>query len=113
MISNNLRVNGGLENCSAVLQFPAKLRCIDQITVMCDCQRTFDIVQNQRLCIFTGTAACGRITGMTHSDIPMHVLQNLWCEHFIYQSHAFVGRHFSWTIRIPYGNTAAFLPSVL
>ena len=80
---------------------------------MSNCQRTFDIVQNQRLRILTGTAACGRITGMADSDISVHFFQNLRCEHFIYQAHAFVRRHFSWSVRITYSNTAALLTSVL
>mgnify|MGYP000825332424 CR=1 FL=1 len=54
MISNDLGINGGLENSTGILQFSSKLRSIDQVTVMGQSQSTLYIIQYQRLCILSG-----------------------------------------------------------
>ena len=113
MIGNDLRINGRLENCSAVLQFMPKLWCIDQITIVGNCQSTFNIIKDQRLCILSGAASCRGITGMSHCNITMHSFQNLRGKYFIDQSHTLVGRHFTRSIRISYCDSAALLPTVL
>ena len=69
MISNDLGINGGLENSTGILQFSSKLRRIDQVTVMGQSQSTLYIIQYQRLCILSGGSSRCRIADMSHTDV--------------------------------------------
>ena len=114
MVCNNLWINGRLENSTCIFQISAKLCRIDQITIMCQRQSTFHIVQYQRLCILTGRSTCCWISGMTYTNISVQGFQILRCEHFIDKSHSFIGSYLSLrTIGLANGNTTALLSSVL
>ena len=44
VVGNNLGVDRGLENRSVVSEFSAKLRRIDKVSVVCQCQRSLHII---------------------------------------------------------------------
>ena len=74
MVGNDLRVNGGLENSSCIFQIMSEFRRIDQVTVVRQRQSSLDIVEHQRLRIFSGRRTGCRIAHMSHADIPVHGL---------------------------------------
>ena len=44
VVGDDLRVDRGLENRSVVSEFSAKLRRIDKVSVVCQCQRSLHII---------------------------------------------------------------------
>ena len=72
MVGNDLRVNGRLENSSCILQIMSEFRRIDQVTVVRESQGSLDIIEHQRLCVFSGRRTGCRIAHMPHADIPVH-----------------------------------------
>ena len=44
VVSNDLRVDRGLENRSVISEFSAKLRRIDKVSIVCQCQSSLHII---------------------------------------------------------------------
>ena len=44
VVSDDLRVDRGLENRSVVSEFSAKFRCIDKVSIVCQCQSSLHII---------------------------------------------------------------------
>ena len=115
MISDHLCVNGRLKNRAVIFQLPAKLRCVDQIAVVGQGQCSLDIIEYQRLCVFSGAGSRCGITDMSHADVSgAQPLQMLRRKDLIGKSHALVDQDFSLgSLCIADCNAAAFLSAVL
>ena len=74
-VGNNFRVNGGVENCTSVFHLLAQLHGVDQISVVCKGKRAFQIIQDERLCIFHGGGTSGGVSDMTDADISGQFIQ--------------------------------------
>ena len=71
MVCNDLGVNGGLEDCTAVFQLSAQLRRIDQVSVVGQSQGTLHIIEYQRLRVLSCAASRSRVTHMSHTNVSM------------------------------------------
>ena len=89
VIGNDLRINRCLKDCAGIFQLFSEFMGIDQVSIVCQPQCALDVIEYQRLCIFSDTAPRGRIPDMSHSDIPGQFLQFLCPKHFIDKSHPF------------------------
>ena len=113
MIGNNLRIDRCLENSTADLQLMTELRCIDQIAIVRQRQCTFNIIQNQRLRIFTGRCSCSGVTDMSHTDITIELFQIFRRKDLVDKPHALMRLYYVRTVGITDGDTTAFLTTVL
>ena len=75
-----------MENRSILNQFPFQFRGIDQVTIMCKCECSLNIRQNQRLCILRNRCTGRGITYMSDPEIPLHIPYGIFTENFTYQS---------------------------
>ena len=69
VIGDHFRVNSRLKDRPRIFQFSAQLDGIGQIAVVCDCQRSFYIIDNQRHSIFNFGAPGSGITDMSHPEV--------------------------------------------
>ncbi len=89
-IGDHLRIDGCLENGPVIRQFAPEFGRIEQIAVMGQGQSPLDIVQNQRLRIFTAAAAGRGIAHMAHANVAVKGLQRLRPKDLVAQPHALV-----------------------
>ena len=114
MVCDNLRVNGGLEDRTCILQIVTQFIGIDQVSVVCQRQCTFDIVQYQRLRIFSGGSSGSRITHMSYADVTFQTLQIFCVKHLIDKPHILETGYFSLrSLCLADRDTAALLSTVL
>ena len=87
VIGYDLRVYRCLENSACVCQIPSKFGSVHQISVMRQSQCPLHVIEYQRLCIFSRTAARGGIPHMADADIPLKLFQVLRVKGLVHQPH--------------------------
>ena len=86
-VRNHLGINRRLKNGTGLLHLLPHFPGIGQIPVMRNGQNPFGITQNQRLGVFTHTAAGRGVAYMRNGHLPIQFLQNLRSKGFGYQPH--------------------------
>ena len=114
MVGNDLGVNGCLEDGSSIGQLVSEFIRVDQVSVMSQGQRTFNVIQHQRLGILPAAGSCRGIPHMAHADVAVHLGKVLRPKHLIDQAHPLDGLDLALgPRRVAHRDAAALLPPVL
>ena len=103
-----------MKNCSALNQFPFQSLGVHKIAIMCKCQTAFYIRQNKRLGIFSNRRSGCRITHMSDSNVPTHLMKSFLAKYFADQTQILVKFYISnRTFGIGYCKSAGLLSTML
>ena len=110
-VRNDFRVTGGVENRTFQFQLVTKLVGIDQVSVVCQCNSSLDMIDHNGLCVVAVIGTGGAVADMPDGNLTAsETVENIRSKNVVDKTDVLVGGKGALVID---DNAAGFLPAVL